>query len=235
MPGVDFAVFAGMQTESACCFSTLVEDQAIEVVGQVAKGQFRLSAGEADGADEQVEPVLLMRKDMLNMRTDGGFGCIGALLTLRFRPLCEIVLPFVPMETMLAVFSGETLFWDSRYLACWNLSAMELGLIAPHALPNHREFASGSDAGLCHFPPLVNTNAPSLESADYSLDRVSNVWPPRKAIRARVRRYVGSRVFSKLKHLRPVASCYDKLARNFLSIVPLVSMRLWLRVYESTA
>ncbi|KXV70319.1 hypothetical protein AD951_03165 [Acetobacter malorum] len=47
-----------------------MEDQPIEVVGQVAKGQFRLSAGEADGADEQVEPVFLMREDMLNMRTD---------------------------------------------------------------------------------------------------------------------------------------------------------------------
>jgi transposase len=30
MPGVDFAGFAGLQTESACGFSTLVEDQAIE-------------------------------------------------------------------------------------------------------------------------------------------------------------------------------------------------------------
>lgn len=54
-----------------------MEDQPIEVVGQVAKGQFRLSAGEADGADEQVEPVFLMREDMLNMRTDRGFGGIG--------------------------------------------------------------------------------------------------------------------------------------------------------------
>ncbi|WP_099185931.1 hypothetical protein [Sphingobium fuliginis] len=54
IPGVDFAVFAGLQTESACGFSALVEDQAIEVVGQVAKGQFRLSAGQADGADKQV-------------------------------------------------------------------------------------------------------------------------------------------------------------------------------------
>ena len=78
MPGVDSAGFADLQTALAACrFQTLVEDQPIEVVGQVAKGQFRLSAGEADGADEQVEPVLLMREDMLNMRTDRGFGGIG--------------------------------------------------------------------------------------------------------------------------------------------------------------
>ena len=77
MPGVDFAGLAGFQTESACGSPTLVEDQAVEVVGQVAKGQFRLSAGQADGADEQVEPVLLMREDMFDMSPDRGFGGIG--------------------------------------------------------------------------------------------------------------------------------------------------------------
>jgi hypothetical protein len=48
MPGVNSAGFADLQTESACGFQTLVEDQPIEVVGQVAKGQFRLSAGEVE-------------------------------------------------------------------------------------------------------------------------------------------------------------------------------------------
>ena len=62
-----------------------MEDQPVEVVGQVAKGQFRLCAGEADGADEQVEPVLLMREDMLNIRTDRGFGGIGPRGRLRHR------------------------------------------------------------------------------------------------------------------------------------------------------
>mgnify|MGYP003365613213 CR=1 FL=1 len=95
MPGVDSAGFADLQTESACSFQTLVEDQPIEVVGQVAKGQFRLSAGEADGADEQVEPVLLMREDMLNMRTDRGFGGIGPRGCLRHR----LAHGFAPMNT----------------------------------------------------------------------------------------------------------------------------------------
>jgi len=43
------------------------------------------------------------------------------------------------------------------------------------------------------------------------------------------------RFFSKLKHFRRVSTRYDKLAENFLAMVQIASMRLWLRVYESTA
>jgi transposase len=43
------------------------------------------------------------------------------------------------------------------------------------------------------------------------------------------------RFFSKLKHFRRVATRYDKLAANFLAMVQLASIRLWLRAYESTA
>jgi transposase len=43
------------------------------------------------------------------------------------------------------------------------------------------------------------------------------------------------RFFSKLKHFRRVATRYDKLAANFLAMVQLASMRLWLRAYESMA
>lgn len=44
-----------------------------------------------------------------------------------------------------------------------------------------------------------------------------------------------TRFFSKLKHFRRVSTRYDKLADNFLAMVQLASMRLWLRAYESTA
>ncbi len=44
-----------------------------------------------------------------------------------------------------------------------------------------------------------------------------------------------ARFFSKLKHFRRIATRYDKLADNFLAMVKLASMRLWLRAYESTA
>ena len=43
------------------------------------------------------------------------------------------------------------------------------------------------------------------------------------------------RFFSKLKHFRRIATRYDKLAENFLAMIQLASMRLWLRAYESTA
>ena len=45
-----------------------MEDQAIHVVGDVGERQFRLGAGEADGADEEAEARLLVREDVL----DGG-------------------------------------------------------------------------------------------------------------------------------------------------------------------
>lgn len=43
------------------------------------------------------------------------------------------------------------------------------------------------------------------------------------------------RFFSKLTHFRRVATRYDKLAENFLAMIQLASVRLWLRVNESTA
>ena len=43
------------------------------------------------------------------------------------------------------------------------------------------------------------------------------------------------RFFSKLKHFRRIATRYDKLADNFLAMVKLASLLLWLRAYESTA
>ncbi len=44
-----------------------MEDQAVEIVGQIGQGQFRLGPGDANGADEQAEPVLLMGEHMLDL------------------------------------------------------------------------------------------------------------------------------------------------------------------------
>jgi transposase len=41
------------------------------------------------------------------------------------------------------------------------------------------------------------------------------------------------RFFSKLKHLRAVATRYDKRDDNFLASVQLASLPIWLRTYES--
>ncbi|MGB6231746.1 MAG: transposase, partial [Litorimonas sp.] len=48
------------------------------------------------------------------------------------------------------------------------------------------------------------------------------------AQRNRVERY-----FNKIKHFRRIATRYDKLARNYLASVALVSARLWCRTFES--
>ena len=42
------------------------------------------------------------------------------------------------------------------------------------------------------------------------------------------------RFFNKIKHCRCVATRYDKLAANYLAFIQLASIRLWLRVTEST-
>jgi hypothetical protein len=47
-----------------------MEDQAVEVAGEVGEREFGLSPGNADGADEQAIAVLLMRKDMFDAGAD---------------------------------------------------------------------------------------------------------------------------------------------------------------------
>jgi hypothetical protein len=42
------------------------------------------------------------------------------------------------------------------------------------------------------------------------------------------------RFFNKMKHCRRVAARYDKLAANYLAFIQLASIRLWLRIIEST-
>jgi len=41
------------------------------------------------------------------------------------------------------------------------------------------------------------------------------------------------RFFNKLKHFRAVATRYEKHAANYLALVKLASIRIWLRAYES--
>jgi len=43
------------------------------------------------------------------------------------------------------------------------------------------------------------------------------------------------RFFNRIKHCRRIATRHDKHAANFLAFVKLAAIRLWLRVYESTA
>lgn len=43
------------------------------------------------------------------------------------------------------------------------------------------------------------------------------------------------RFFNRIKQFRRVATRYEKLAANYLAMVKLAAIRLWLRAYESTA
>jgi transposase len=43
------------------------------------------------------------------------------------------------------------------------------------------------------------------------------------------------RFFNKAKQFRRIAIRYDKLAENYLAALKLVSVRIWLRGYESTS
>ena len=43
------------------------------------------------------------------------------------------------------------------------------------------------------------------------------------------------RCFNKLKQFRRIATRYEKLAANFLAMIKLATVRIWLRTYESTA
>ena len=43
------------------------------------------------------------------------------------------------------------------------------------------------------------------------------------------------RFFNKIKHFRRIATRYDKLAANYMAMVKLASIRVWLRAYKSTA
>ncbi|BAK65708.1 IS5/IS1182 family transposase [Sphingobium lignivorans] len=59
-------------------------------------------------------------------------------------------------------------------------------------------------------------------------------WKPCFSKRLYRERNLIERFFSKLKHFRRVATRYGKLAENFLAIVQLASMLLWLGAYEAT-
>ena len=82
----------GLQAEPPHAFPAFVEDQPVKVVGQIAEGQPRFGMGQADGADEKPEPVLLMSEDMFDKGPESGiwqrwpsrspslsvFRCLGA-------------------------------------------------------------------------------------------------------------------------------------------------------------
>lgn len=66
--------------------ASFVEDQAVEVVGQIGEREFGLRACQADGADKEAVAVLLVREDMFDPGADRGLCSVGARHVLRHRP-----------------------------------------------------------------------------------------------------------------------------------------------------
>ena len=65
--------------------------------------------------------------------------------------------------------------------------------------------------------------------------RSNRRWKPCFSKRLYRERNLIERFFSKLKHFQRLATRYDKLAVNFLAMIQLASMQLWLRNHESRA
>jgi transposase len=76
---------------------------------------------------------------------------------------------------------------------------------------------TASKGVLANIPPRSNRNEPICFSP--YLYRARNLV---------------ERFFNKIKQCRRVATRYDKLAANYLAFIQLASIRLWLRVNEST-
>ena len=70
-----------------------MENYAVEVVGQIGKGEFRIRPGKANGTDEQTIAHFLMRKDMLCLSTNrrllriGTRGCLWHRFVRRAAPV----------------------------------------------------------------------------------------------------------------------------------------------------
>jgi transposase len=117
----------------------------------------------------------------------------------------------------LALTTGEA--HDNR-LAGKFLSRLKSGtmLLADRGYDADWIRALASERGVwANIPPRCNRNDPVCFSPH--LYRARNLV---------------ERFFNKIKQCRRVATRYDKLAANYLAFIQLASIRLWLRVNEST-
>jgi len=65
-----FSRFCGFQAHLSRGCAPLMEDQAVEVVGQIGEREFGLRACQVDGADKEAIAVLLVREDVLDVSAD---------------------------------------------------------------------------------------------------------------------------------------------------------------------
>lgn len=71
------ALCARFRALLCCCLSAFVENQMVEIIGQIGQRQFGLGPCQANRADEQAIPILLPCKDMLHGGADRRFLRIG--------------------------------------------------------------------------------------------------------------------------------------------------------------
>jgi transposase len=81
---------------------------------------------------------------------------------------------------------------------------------------------------------MLHRNAADRAMTANGMVRPRSPYKPCFSRRLYRERNLIERFFSKLKHFRRVATRYDKLAANFLAMVQLASMRLWMRANEPT-
>lgn len=80
------AAFPVSQTQLSHRRPSLVEDQAVHIVGEVGQCDLGFGALDADGADKQPHMMLFMGKDMLDQRAHLGLLAIGLGCPFGHRP-----------------------------------------------------------------------------------------------------------------------------------------------------
>ena len=83
-----------------------MEDKPVEVIGDIGQDEFRFGPCDADGADEQAEPVLLAGEDVFDMGPDRRFRGIRPRDILRHR-LARRLAPVDAADQLLRRPSGR--------------------------------------------------------------------------------------------------------------------------------
>jgi transposase len=127
-------------------------------------------------------------------------------------------------------------------------------LVDTNGLPVRLELTPGSSRQPARRQTAVDLKSGSMLLADrgYDADWIRTfasergAWaniPPKRTRKEpicfspylyRARNLVG-RFFNKIKQCRRIATRYDKLAANYLALIKLASIRIWLRAYERHA
>lgn len=73
----DFGCYPVYRADSSRGDVFFLENEPVEVIGEIGEGEFGFGSQQADHADEQAETGLLMGEDVFDLGPDGGFGGIG--------------------------------------------------------------------------------------------------------------------------------------------------------------